>query len=95
MLTAVALGARDEDSLTSLAGRLARLERTLLPQDAFNLNAILGMGVVGAGSPRPYTAPLRNLANALLDAVDPDKPIEMALVGAGLSSAVGAGLVPA
>ena len=29
LLEAVALGARDEDTLTSLAGRLARLERTL------------------------------------------------------------------
>jgi len=75
LLTAIALGARDEDSLMSLAGRLARLERTLSPQDVFNLNAILGTGAV--------TAPLRILANALLDAVDPDKPIELAQAQAG------------
>ena len=74
LLTAVALGARDEDSLTSLAGRLARLERTLSPQDVFNVKA--------ASEGRT----LRDLANALLDAVDPDKPIEMAQVRAGSCS---------
>ncbi len=74
LLTAVALGARDEDSLTSLAGRLARLERTLSPQDVFNVKT--------ASEGRT----LRDLANALLDAVDPDKHFE---VGATLAVALG------
>ncbi len=74
LLTAVALGARDEDSLTSLAGRLARLERTLSSQDVFNVKA------ASAGRT------LRDLANALLDAVDPDKPIEMAQAQSGADS---------
>ena len=66
LLEAVALGARDEDTLTSLAGRLARLQRTLTPQDEFNLNAASGGRSLG------------DLANALLDAVDPDKHFEAA-----------------
>jgi len=61
LLEAVALGARDEDTLASLAGRLARLQRTLRPQDEFNINTVSGGRT------------LRDLANALLDAVDPDK----------------------
>jgi type I restriction enzyme R subunit len=71
LLTAVALGARDEDSLTSLAGRLARLERGLTGRD------VLDIKLVSAGRT------LSGLANELLDAVDPDKPIEMAQAQAG------------
>ena len=41
LLTAVALGARDEDSLTSLAGRLARLERGLTDTDRYDIWAAL------------------------------------------------------
>ena len=67
LLEAVALGARDEDSLASLAGRVARLQRTLKPQDEFNINTATGGRT------------LREIANALLDAVDPD------IVGATLA----------
>lgn len=62
----VALGAHDEDTLSSLAGRLARLERTLTPQDQYQVQAASG----GRG--------LRELAHALLDALDPDKISEVA-----------------
>ena len=59
LLMAIALGARDDDSITSLAGRLARLQRTLSPRDEYNIKTISG-----------HT--LSELSNALLDAVDPD-----------------------
>jgi len=87
LLTAVALGARDEDSLTSLAGRLARLERGLTDKDRYDIWAALNVGaglVPAQGRPAARESPLRDLANALLDAVDPDELIEMAMVGAGL-----------
>jgi type I restriction enzyme R subunit len=71
LLNSVALGARDDDTLTSLAGRLARLERKLTPQDAYTISAVS----VGRT--------LRDLANALLDAVDPDRHIELARVETG------------
>ena len=60
LLESVAWGARDPDTLTSLAGRLARLERTLTADDRAEITTL-------TGGPT-----LRDLANALLDAVDPD-----------------------
>ncbi len=60
LLEAVALGERDPETLSSLAGRLARLERTLTPQDVFDIKAASG------------NRTLRDLANAILDAIDPD-----------------------
>jgi len=67
----VALGAHDDDSLSSLAGRLARLDRTLSDADRFNVNAVT------------HDRSLSDLANALLDAIDPDKPIELATARSG------------
>jgi type I restriction enzyme R subunit len=61
LLERVALGVRDEDTLTSLAGRLARLDRQLEPRDRAELEA------ASAGTT------LRQLVNGLLDAVDADK----------------------
>jgi type I restriction enzyme R subunit len=61
LLERVALGVRDEDTLTSLAGRLARLDRELEPRDRVELEAASG------------GLKLRELINGLLDAVDPDK----------------------
>jgi type I restriction enzyme R subunit len=67
LLEAVALGARDEAALSSLAARLGRLEKTLSEPDRRELRLILD------GDPdSPRAAPLRDLANALLDAHDPD-----------------------
>ena len=60
LLESVAWGVRDPDTLTSLAGRLARLERTLTEGDRREL------------APLIEGRTLRDLANALLDAVDPD-----------------------
>ncbi|MGH8750466.1 MAG: DEAD/DEAH box helicase family protein [Burkholderiales bacterium] len=57
----VAFGKRDEDALTSLAGRLARLERELKPEQRKQIAELTG----GMG--------LNQLSNQLLDAIDPDK----------------------
>ena len=72
LLEAVALGERDDDMLSSLAGRLARLERTLTPADRYTLATAAGLAGDAA------LTPTRTLANALLDALDPDKAEEKA-----------------
>ena len=66
LLERVALGVRDEDTLTSLAGRLARLDRELGPPDRAELERASG----GAN--------LKQLINGLLDAVDADQQMERA-----------------
>lgn len=65
LITNIALGNHDEDSLTSLAGRLARLDRELPQKDKKELEKIAGQ-------------PLKMLINDLLDAVDPDQQTEKA-----------------
>ena len=66
LLEAVALGARDDDTLSSLASRLARLERTLSPADRQALAALASLSGEAAETPA------RSLANTLLDSLDPD-----------------------
>ena len=66
LIESVALGNRDEDTLTSLAGRLARLEREIGDKDKKEIEAASG------------GKPVKELINRLLDAVDPDKQIEKA-----------------
>ncbi|MGH8461330.1 MAG: DEAD/DEAH box helicase family protein [Stenotrophobium sp.] len=61
LLLGVAFGKRDEASLTSLAGRLARLDRELKPEQRKQVAELAG------------GATLSQLANQLLDAIDPDK----------------------
>ena len=67
LLLGVAFGKRDEDSLTSLAGRLARLDRELKPEQRKQIAELTG------------GATLSQLANQLLDAIDPDKIAAQAL----------------
>ena len=57
----VAMGQRDEDALSSLAARLSALDRKLTDEDRTRIAE-----VTGGKTPR-------DLANALLDAIDPDK----------------------
>jgi type I restriction enzyme R subunit len=71
LLEQVALGVRDDDTLTSLAGRLARLRRKLRPEDEAEIEAASG------------GLSLRDLANLLLDAVDPDQHLAMAQAETG------------
>jgi len=66
LVMSVALGARDEDSLTSLAGRLARLDMEIDDKERMEIEA-----TVGGRS-------LRQIINVLFDAVDPDKQLEKA-----------------
>ncbi len=66
LILSVALGTRDEDTLTSLAGRLASLEREIDDKDK--------QEITGAGEGKS----VRDLVNKLLDAVDPDRQIDKA-----------------
>jgi len=66
LLQLIALGNRDEDLLTSLAGRLARLEREMDEKDQHEIETSSG------------GKSLKKIINSLLDAVDPDKKIEKA-----------------
>ena len=61
LLLGVAMGKRDEDSLTTLAGRIARLDREISRGDAETLK-----GMADGKT-------LSEIANALLVACDPDK----------------------
>jgi len=65
LLQGVAVGVRDEDSLTSLAGRLARLDRRLGESDRSVLEAAAGQS-------------LPEITQGLLAAFDPDEQIEAA-----------------
>jgi type I restriction enzyme, R subunit len=72
LLQLVALGNRDSDMLTSLAGRLARLSLEIGEKENQEIVRALGNnGMIPPGS-------LESLTNELLDAVDPDKHIEKA-----------------
>ena len=66
LMESVAWGNRDEDTLTSLAGRLARLDRALDDKDKQEIEAAAG------------GKPLTRIINDLLDAVDPDRKVEKA-----------------
>lgn len=60
----IAQGRRDEDALSSLAGRLAALDRKLSPEDRDRITE-----TTGGKTPR-------DMANDLLDAIDADKQVE-------------------
>lgn len=66
LLQAVALGDHSEDMLTSLAGRLAALDREIGEDDRQEVQEAAG------------GHSLKRLVNVLLDAVDPDRQIEKA-----------------
>ena len=66
LILSVALGNRDEDTLTSLAGRLARLDREADEDDKQEISDAAG------------GKSLKVLVNELLDATDPDKQEEKA-----------------
>jgi type I restriction enzyme R subunit len=64
LLDQIAQGRRDEDALSSLAGRLAALDRKLSPEDRDRITE-----TTGGKTPR-------DMANDLLDAIDADKQVE-------------------
>jgi type I restriction enzyme R subunit len=61
LATGVMMGVRDEDTVSSLAGRLARLERALDEKDRQNIQIL-------AGGKR-----LSDIVNSLLEAIDSDR----------------------
>ncbi len=67
LIEQVAMGRRDDDSLSSLAGRLAALERER------TVAARQAPRTCGGSRPRPAAGRCKDLANALLDAIDPDR----------------------
>jgi type I restriction enzyme R subunit len=73
LLLGVALGKRDEDTLTTLAGRLARLDREISREEAKNLASLAG------------GKSLSELSNALLKSIDPDTVAEKATGKPGAS----------
>lgn len=66
LVQSIAFGVRDEDSLTSLASRLSRLDRELIESDRKMIQSAAG------------GKSLRHTINALFDAVDPDRQEERA-----------------
>lgn len=73
LLQAVAFGSTDPDVLSSLAGRLARLERQLGPEALASLK-----GAAGGKTLREITA-------GMVAALDPDRHVERARAAAGLA----------
>ena len=61
------MGRRDDDSLSSLAGRLAALERELDGRGQAGAEDLRRIETAAGGRK------LKDLANALLDAIDPDR----------------------
>jgi len=68
LLMSVALGNRDEDTLSSLAGRLARLDREITDKDRREIAATA------------QGRDLKQMTNSLLNAIDPDARLETAKV---------------
>lgn len=66
LLEDVALGKRDDETLSSLAGRLARLDKVIEAEDQAAVRDLT------------QGKSLRGIVNDLLDALDPDKQIENA-----------------
>ena len=77
LLLGIALGNRDEDSLCSLAGRLARLDREIGEKDQKEIQD------------RAEGKPLKEMISDLLDAVDPDRQLERATALFGTETPTG------
>lgn len=74
LLEAVALGVSDDDTLSSLASRLARMEALLTTSDEQQISAALQSQVslyAQSGIPAPQS--LTDIAHRLLDVLDPDQ----------------------
>ena len=83
LLEAVAVGAVDDDLLSSLARRLSLLEKRLSPAQRQEVETLLDV----PAAPERFTS-LRQLSNALLDAVDADA-IQVQAVQNGSDPAAG------
>jgi type I restriction enzyme R subunit len=79
LLQAVALGNTDEDVLTSIAGRLARMEhRISKADDQAIVKASLSASVPKADGQAGGGLTLRDLSRGLVEAVNPDRHLERA-----------------
>ncbi len=76
LMMGIMIGAQDEDSFTSLAGRLARLDKEMTPTEKDKLIEITGGSSVS------------DFAKLLLAAYDPDKIVEKAQTDNNLSTDV-------
>ena len=72
LMDLVGMGSRDPDALSSLASRLARLDRHLSPQERDAVEA------------QAHGTPLRDLISALVNAADPDAALDAAQAATGL-----------
>jgi type I restriction enzyme, R subunit len=68
LIQSIAFGVRDEDSITSLAGRLSRLDRELVESDRKTIQSAAN------------GKSLRQMINGLFDAADPDRQTDKAMV---------------
>lgn len=71
LLNLVGLGSTDEDVVSSVASRLARLDKRITPADRNALKAVAGMSLV-------------DLSRQLVDALNPDQHLEVAKRAAGI-----------
>ncbi len=79
LLQAVALGNTEEDVLTSIAGRLARMEHRITKQDDQAIvKASLSASAPKAGGQAGGGLTLRDLSRNLVEAVNPDRHLEHA-----------------
>jgi type I restriction enzyme R subunit len=87
LLEQVALGVHDEDTLLSLAGRLAALSKSMTARDEQELEREIVSTVESSGSDawvvNEPPSDIHDLANALLDAFDPDAILEAARMLSG------------
>lgn len=74
LLNWIALGNRDEDVITSLAGRLARLDREIGEKDRKEIED------------SAEGKPLKQIINSLLNVVDPDKQVQKAIEMFGIET---------
>jgi len=87
LLEAVAMGVTDDDTLSSLAGRLARLEASLSQNDVRRISEALENQP--AGDPhisQPVPQSLSDLSHRILDALDEDMVFDAACQAAGTES---------
>ena len=89
LLRQISFGSRDPDVVSTIAGRLARLERQLTKDDRAELEELAGTS-------------LRELTRALVESIDPDRQIEATgkeeptpeEIGAAAKELIGAALRP-
>lgn len=72
LINRLRLGDRTDDTISTIAGRLARLAKRLPPEDLEDIATLAGM-------------PLSTLVHGLVEALDPDRRLEAAQAATGLT----------